>query len=65
MIKGALQAMPEEARTEWEQRFNREIPMATMGEPRDIANGCLFLASDEAKYMTGSELIIDGGYTCH
>ena len=43
----------------------REIPMGAMGEPLDIANGCLFLACDESRYMTGSELVIDGGYTCH
>jgi len=29
----------------------------------DIANGILFLASDESKFMTGAELIIDGGFT--
>ena len=40
-----------------------KIPMGTMGEPIDIANGCLYLASDESKYMTGAELVIDGGYT--
>jgi len=51
---------------EFTDRFKREIPMGgTMGEPLDIANGCLFLASDESKYMTGSELVIDGGYTSH
>ena len=41
-----------------------EIPPGAMGELVDVANGCLFLASDESKYMTGSELVIDGGYTC-
>ena len=41
------------------------VPMGVVGTPLDIANGCLFLASDESKYITGSELIIDGGYTCH
>ena len=39
------------------------IPVGTMGEPLDIANGVLFLASDESRYMTGAELVIDGGYT--
>ena len=36
-----------------------------MAKPVDIANNCLCLASDESKYMTGAELIIDGGYTSH
>jgi 3(or 17)beta-hydroxysteroid dehydrogenase len=38
-------------------------PLGHMGEPEDIAYGILFLASDEAKFVTGSELVIDGGYT--
>ncbi|MBB5223168.1 NAD(P)-dependent dehydrogenase (short-subunit alcohol dehydrogenase family) [Amaricoccus macauensis] len=38
-------------------------PIGHVGEPSDIANGILFLASDESKFMTGSELVIDGGYT--
>ncbi|MBL0702873.1 MAG: glucose 1-dehydrogenase [Sulfurospirillum sp.] len=39
-------------------------PIGHIGEPMDIAYGLLFLISDESKFMTGSELIIDGGYTC-
>lgn len=38
-------------------------PLGHMGEPDDIAYGILYLASDEAKFVTGSELVIDGGYT--
>jgi NAD(P)-dependent dehydrogenase (short-subunit alcohol dehydrogenase family) len=38
-------------------------PLGHVGEPDDIAYGILFLASDEAKFVTGSELVIDGGYT--
>ena len=34
------------------------------GTPEDIANACLFLLSDEAKWITGTNLIIDGGYSC-
>lgn len=37
--------------------------MGRLGLPREIADGILFLASDEASFMTGSELVIDGGYT--
>lgn len=37
------------------------IPMGRMGKPEEIANGILYLASDESGYVTGSELIIDGG----
>jgi NAD(P)-dependent dehydrogenase (short-subunit alcohol dehydrogenase family) len=37
------------------------IPMGRMGEPDDIANCIVFLASDEAKYVTGAECVIDGG----
>ena len=38
-------------------------PLGHVGEPDDIAWGCVYLASDEAKFVTGSELVIDGGYT--
>jgi NAD(P)-dependent dehydrogenase (short-subunit alcohol dehydrogenase family) len=37
-------------------------PIGHLGEPNDIAYGVLYLASDESKFVTGSELVIDGGY---
>jgi len=39
------------------------IPLGRHGEPGDVAYGVLFLASDESSFMTGSELVIDGGWT--
>jgi NAD(P)-dependent dehydrogenase (short-subunit alcohol dehydrogenase family) len=38
-------------------------PLGHLGEPDDIAWGAVYLASDEAKFITGAELVIDGGYT--
>lgn len=43
---------------------DRLHPLGHMGEPDDIAYGVLYLASDESKFVTGTELVIDGGYTC-
>ena len=45
------------------QRRLLHIPMGRFGEPLEIANGALFLASDESSWMTGQSLIIDGGIT--
>jgi 3-oxoacyl-[acyl-carrier protein] reductase len=39
------------------------IPLGRLGTPRDIANAALFLASDEASYITGTTIIVDGGQT--
>lgn len=43
--------------------FVAAIPMGYIGEPEDVANCALFLASDESRYITGAELTIDGGIT--
>lgn len=61
LLAGAAdQFSPEDA-----ERINREIVLGYMAEPVDQAYGILFLASDESRYMTGSELVIDGGFTAH
>jgi NAD(P)-dependent dehydrogenase (short-subunit alcohol dehydrogenase family) len=39
------------------------IPLGCYGQPEDVAYGVLYLASDEARWVTGSELVIDGGWT--
>jgi 3(or 17)beta-hydroxysteroid dehydrogenase len=48
---------------EFQERVLASIPLGCMGDPIDIAYGVLYLLSDESKYMTGAELVIDGGYT--
>ncbi|GAA3958481.1 glucose 1-dehydrogenase [Allohahella marinimesophila] len=47
------------------QQLNALHPLGHIGEPDDIAWGIVYLASDESKFVTGSELVIDGGYTAH
>jgi NAD(P)-dependent dehydrogenase (short-subunit alcohol dehydrogenase family) len=58
MQKVALQDNPEQY-----DILTAGIPMGRMGEPLDIANCVLFLASDEARYITGAEFVVDGGMT--
>jgi NAD(P)-dependent dehydrogenase (short-subunit alcohol dehydrogenase family) len=47
----------------WVAAMEAEIPLGRLGTPRDIANAALFLASEEASYITGAELVVDGGET--
>jgi NAD(P)-dependent dehydrogenase (short-subunit alcohol dehydrogenase family) len=50
-----------------DEAINRQLiadtPLARMADPREVAYAILYLASDEAAFVTGAELIIDGGYT--
>ena len=48
---------------EFRKELDSRHPIGHVGEPDDIAWGIVYLASDEAKFLTGSELVIDGGYT--
>ena len=50
-------------REEGRRLFGQETLLKRMGEPVEIANGILFLASDEASFITGAHLVIDGGAT--
>ncbi|MFC6993785.1 SDR family NAD(P)-dependent oxidoreductase [Haladaptatus sp. GCM10025707] len=61
MPKGNLSA------EEWKDvasRMAEEYPLGRLGQPEDVANAVLFLASDEADWITGEALVIDGGYSC-
>ncbi len=66
--EGGLDAM-EQLRAPGANSLNADMiaaagaPLGFAGLPEDIANGIVFLASDDSRYMTGSELVIDGGWT--
>ena len=53
-----------EGKPGFREHLDRLHPIGHIGEPMDIAYGALYLISDESKFVTGSELVIDGGYTC-
>jgi len=44
-------------------RIHATIPMQRMGSPEEVAAAIAFLASDDATYVTGTELVVDGGFT--
>ena len=48
---------------EFVKHRHNQVPMKKMGDAFDVANAVLFLASDESKYITGTEIIVDGGLT--
>jgi len=43
------------------EKLARQIPIKKIGEPLDVAYAILYLASDESKFITGSEIVLDGG----
>ena len=45
--------------------FLRDVPLARQGNSREIASVAAFLASDDASYITGAGIVVDGGYTTH
>ncbi|MBT5027511.1 MAG: SDR family oxidoreductase, partial [Nitrospina sp.] len=45
------------------QEWSKGYPIGRFGKVEDVANACLFLASDESSFITGATLPVDGGYT--
>ena len=47
----------------YKQKRDAQVPMGRMGDAWDVANAALFLVSDEARYITGQKIVVDGGIT--
>ncbi len=63
-MRSAAHFSPSETPIPRVSRLIDMIPLRRRGEPEEVANAVLFLASDDAAYITGTELIVDGGMLC-
>jgi NAD(P)-dependent dehydrogenase (short-subunit alcohol dehydrogenase family) len=64
MVRGFLKAQAKNGDVNAARKALESLhPVGHLGEPDDVAYAVLYLASDESKFATGSELVIDGGYT--
>jgi NAD(P)-dependent dehydrogenase (short-subunit alcohol dehydrogenase family) len=45
------------------KRISSAVPLARLAEPEEIAEAIVYLASDASRFVTGTELVVDGGYT--
>ena len=62
-LSSAQAGADESAQDAFFDRFRQRIPLGRVGQPEDVASAVLFFASDEARHITGSTLLIDGGQT--
>ena len=53
--------MTQQLEESWRQELIRRIPVGYLGSPRDVAEAVAFLASEEARYITGQVINVDGG----
>ena len=65
LVAGLADAIPADRMARVNERLMRELPVKRFAEPEEVAGTVVFLASDDSKYITGTELIVDGGFSAH
>jgi len=70
LVPGPIQTglrdfLPESTRKDFEKSVVNDVPLGRVGSPEEAAAVALFLLSDEASYVTGSQYMVDGGFTQH
>lgn len=65
MMQDLIDGVPEDQREARIRQMHTRHPIGRLGQPLDIANAILFLASDMSDFMTGSEVVVDGGMTAN
>lgn len=62
LISGGLEQAGADLAQQFQAYLEQRIPMGRLAAPEEIAKAALFLASDDSSYMTGADLVVDGGY---
>lgn len=63
IVPGAFPNKETQKNVSFIEALNKKVPMGRIGKPREIVGAVIFLASDEASYITGQSIVVDGGWT--
>ncbi|MGX5218011.1 MULTISPECIES: SDR family oxidoreductase [Pseudomonas] len=65
LVTGVMSKLDADRQAAVHQRLMQELPVKRFADPDEVSGTVVFLSSDDSKYITGTEIIIDGGFSCH